>query len=210
MRFLGISVTRVSWGGDVTLSTTQVPTLERIRTAATDLMFERGYHGTSLRDIAHAVGVQTASLYYHFPSKQSVLMDIMTRTMDGLITGARTAMAGLDTPGERLVAGIRHHVLFHADNRKAAHICDTEVRALEPIERAQVVAWRDEYSGMLRSAIVDGQREGIFRQAHPSVVVSALGTMLSFVPTWYDPNGPLKVDEIADIIVEVFVNGLQA
>jgi AcrR family transcriptional regulator len=65
---------------------------DQILVAAAALIYERGYHATSLRDIAAAVDIKAASIYYHFSNKQELLVKIMSRTMDDLIDAAHDAL----------------------------------------------------------------------------------------------------------------------
>ena len=65
---------------------------ERIRKAGIALFKDRGYHGTSVRDLARAVGLEAASLYNHFPSKQDILCDVFDRAMDDLLGGLELAL----------------------------------------------------------------------------------------------------------------------
>ena len=66
-------------------------TSEVIYAAAVDLMYERAYHGTSVREVARASGIQMASVYYHFPSKQALLIEVMSRTLRDLTSVTTTA-----------------------------------------------------------------------------------------------------------------------
>ena len=85
-----------------TSAPTNLPTIERIRSAAVDLMFERGFHGTSMREVAARVGIQMSSLYHHYPSKQSLLVDIMESTMNDLIGLAKRVMDAETDPKSQL------------------------------------------------------------------------------------------------------------
>src|SRR5205807_1710892 len=81
------------------------------------LMYERGYHGTSLRDVAKVVGVQMSSLYYYHDSKQALLVDIMRTTLIDLGTAVRAALHDAAGARDRLVAGMRQHGAVLADRR---------------------------------------------------------------------------------------------
>lgn len=185
-----------------------LPTSDRIYDAAVSLMFERGYHGTSMRDVASSVGIQMSSLYHHFPSKQALLFRIMNQTMDDLIANARVAFAIEGSPREKLISGITSHVNFHAQNNMENFITDSELRSLEPEERKLIVAKRDNYSALFRAVIEDGQSQGQFRQADTSVALAALFSMISSVPAWFKPSGRLSLDSVAQEISFLFLDGL--
>src|SRR4051794_41784460 len=121
-------------------TTTQPASTEaRIRDAATRLFYERGYHATSMRDIAGEVGIKAGSLYNHFPGKQDILFRVCFDTAQALADGLAPRMDGTDGVEAQLRAFIRWHVEFHAHNRYAARVADDQLQALTPANRHAVV-----------------------------------------------------------------------
>jgi len=185
-------------------------TEQDIYAAAVRLMSERGYHGTSQRSIAVAVGLQMSSLYHHFPSKQDLLVAIMTRAMQDLISTVEDAVASADGEGpeERLRAAIRGHILFHADRRQEAFILDSELRALEPEGRDLVVKLRDQYEQIFVGILREGMSEGVFGVPDTKLAVFVLMAMCTGVALWYRPGGRLPLEVIADIYADLFLRGV--
>mgnify|MGYP000919704675 CR=1 FL=1 len=183
-------------------------TEEAVYEAAVELMSARGFHGTSQRDVAGAVGMHMSSLYHYFPSKQAMLVAIMRRTMEDLHAFVEPEISAGGTPRERLLRGIRAHVLFHADRRRETIIADSEIRALEDGNRDAVIALRDRYGALFRDVLEDGKRAGVFRFGDAHVATNALMTMCAGVATWYSPTGRLTLDEIADEIAGLFLEGI--
>jgi AcrR family transcriptional regulator len=183
---------------------------ETVYQAAVDLMYERGYHGTSLRDVAKAVGVQMSSLYYYYESKQALLVAVMEKTMADLIATVSEAMEAAATPREQLIAGIRAHVMFHASRRKENFIADSELRSLERAERAEIVAMRERYERLFAAVLEDGLASGAFVVADVPITLAGLFAMLNGVATWYRPRGRLSLAEIADQYCTLFLNGVAA
>jgi AcrR family transcriptional regulator len=176
--------------------------------AAVRLMCERGYHGTSLRAVAAEVGLQMASLYHHFPSKHDLLVAIMTRTMQDLISTVEEAAASRPDPVERLRAAIRAHVLFHGEHREEAFVADSELRALEPGGRELVVKLRDRYEQAFVDILEDGASQGVLRVSDVKLAVYALTAMCTGVALWYRPGGRLRLDRIADIYADLFLHSV--
>jgi AcrR family transcriptional regulator len=185
-------------------------TEQSIYRAAVRLIFERGYHGTSLRAVAGEVGLQMASLYYYFPSKQDLLMQIMRRTMGDLTATVERAIADAADPKERLRAAIRAHILFHAERREEAFVVDAELRALVPANYAVVVATRDQYEQLFAEVLRDGAEQGRFRVPDAKLAVFGLMAMCTGVAVWYRPNGRLSLEQIADIYTDLFLRGVLA
>lgn len=171
-------------------------------------MFERGYHGTSLRDVSAMAGIQMSSLYYHFPSKQALLVDIMDATIRDLVDQVTSVMVEDLPPADRLVAGISQHVRFHAERRMESFIADSELRALEPENRQLIVGMRDDYTAAFRRALEQGAELGQFAFQDVSVVLSALFSMINTVPTWYRPEGRMTLDMIGQEIGSIFLRGV--
>lgn len=195
--------------GRLPATANETPTVERIRNAAVELMFERGFHGTSLRDVAGRVGIQMSSLYHHFPSKQALLMDIMHTTMDELLARTESVMTDELDPTQRLAAGISTHVRFHAERRMENFITDSEIRSLEPANREVIVRLRDEHSARFRKALEEGKSQGRFHYGDASVVLASMFSMISAVPTWYRPDGRLSLAAIAQEITGILLHGIE-
>ncbi|HEY3216173.1 MAG TPA: TetR/AcrR family transcriptional regulator [Candidatus Eisenbacteria bacterium] len=185
-------------------------TEQSIYNAAVRLIFERGYHGTSLRAVAGEVGLQMSSLYYYFPSKQDLLMQIMRRTMSDLMATVERAIAKAADPEGRLRAAIRAHILFHAKRREEAFVVDAELRALAPANYAAVVATRDRYERLFAEVLRDGAEQGQFRVPDAKLAVFALMAMCTGVAVWYRPHGRLSLERVADIYTDLFLRGVLA
>src|SRR5437868_513894 len=100
------------------MATTEILSTEaRIREVATELFYERGYHATSMRDIAAEVGIKAGSLYNHFPGKQDILFRICFDTAKQLHDGLEPRLAGVEGTEAQLRAFISWHVEFHATYR---------------------------------------------------------------------------------------------
>lgn len=175
---------------------------------AVELISERGYHGTSLRTIAGAIGIQMSSLYYYFPSKQDLLMQIMRSTLTDLTAEVVAAVGGVHGTTARFEAGIRAHIEFHAKRRLEILITDSELRALEPENHRNVVQMRDRYGNIFVEILEAGCREGAFNVADTRIAMSALLMMCADVATWYRPEGRLTVSEIADQYVRLCMQGV--
>jgi AcrR family transcriptional regulator len=186
------------------------PTLQRVEEAALSSFAANGYHAASMRKIAALAEVQPASLYHWFPSKQDLLVTLMSRFMDGLTKEVAAAIAKETDPVRRLAGAIRAHILFHGSNRRSAFVADTEVRALEGEARRAVMEQRDAYQDQFIRLIQDGVDAGAFQCPDVKVATFAILLQCTGVAAWYRPDGPLTLDEVADIHVELVFTGLGA
>lgn len=171
-------------------------------------MYELGYHGTSTRAIAKAVGIESSSIYYHYPSKQHVLVDIMTRSMSDLIADVEAAVALHHEPADQLRAAIRAHVRFECRDRMQSFVTDSEVRALEPANRAEILRLRDRYERIFQRILKEGTAGGQFAVHDTRLTVMALMALCTGVSTWYQPEGRLGPDEIAERYIALALDGI--
>lgn len=172
--------------------------------AATHCMNDRGYHGTSIRDIAAVTGTTTAAIYYHFASKQEILVALMDRALSTAFESTLEAVStAADNPVDRLAAAMHAWALFHAEHREEATIGATELRSLEPENRARVVEQRDRQESLFRELIEQGRDAGHFSVSEAHLAARALIAMGNSVATWYRPDGPLTPTEVADEYVHL-------
>ena len=185
-----------------------LPMRERIYFAAVNLIFERGYDGTSTRAIAKSCGLQMSSLYHHFPSKQAILVEIMTRTMKDLTREVSRAVAAKETPEQRLPAAAMAHIMFHTDRIKEAYITDADMRSLRGADRRRIIRLRDGYQAVIEDILGDGAARGVFSISNRKIAVYALISMLTQVAAWYKPEGRLRLEDIADEYTELYLHGV--
>lgn len=185
-----------------------LPTRDAIYEAAVELICERGYHGTSLRDVASAVNLQMSTLYYYYPSKQALLLAIMEASMSGLTQAVAESMFSANGPRAKMIAGIRAHVMFQTHRRGENLVADTEIRSLNREARVRIIRMRDDYQEMFAVVMEDGIRSDAFRSTDVSVSLAGLFAMLNGVASWYSPDGYRSLSEIADQYCELFLNGL--
>lgn len=157
--------------------------------AACVLFAERGYHGTSMKDIAEKLGVRAPSLYNHVPSKQDILYAIMDKAMDRAIAAQEETLAGVDDAPEQLRRATESLVLDFLRYPAEVTVCNNEVRSLDDGHRLAIVAKRDRYAARVRQIIEDGCRTGRFRTANPQIAAFAVLEMGNSAKSWFRPSG---------------------
>jgi AcrR family transcriptional regulator len=166
--------------------------------AAVKNINERGYHGTSMRDIARDAKITAPSIYHHFSSKQEILQDIMVRALGDALSMTRNAVlrAGPE-PADQLSAIVMAWIRFHTTHQPDALVGATEIRSLDHEGRRLVVALRDEQENMFRDIIDRGVSDGRFTTRFPHEVARAVVAMGYTVANWYQAAGPLSPEELA-------------
>ncbi len=170
--------------------------ISRILAAALDAFAEKGYHGTTTRQLAERSGLSVPGIYHHYRSKQDILFDLMMVVIDESIERSRYALkeAG-GSPQAQFDALVESLLLFHMKRQKGAVLSANELRNLTPEHRARYVARRDEQQRMLDVIVSDGVEAGEFRAAHPGDASRAITSLCLGVAVWYTADGELPEDE---------------
>lgn len=175
----------------------------RILEAALGLFAERGYAGTSIRDIAGAVGIQSATLYGHFPSKEHILAELAEAGHEAHRRRLADAMAGAGAdPVDQLAALVHAHVVFHAEFAMLAIVANVELQALAPDLVAGSLAARNETAALFTDAIGRGIELGRFSTPDAWLAAAAIGGMGLRVANWFGPDSPMTADHVAETYVE--------
>lgn len=180
----------------------QAPSRERILDAAITRFRQYGYAGTSLSTIAKDVGVSTPALYWHFRSKDEIyytaLKELLRRFID-YVNGAIKA----EDPVDRLAEIVTAHVTWQLEQADAASAYDSSVGmrdlvgSLPADQQAELKSLERSYLDTVRRTLLDGQAVGDFDPGDVRVTAFAILTMCEFVHSWYNPNGPLSISEVA-------------
>jgi AcrR family transcriptional regulator len=174
----------------------------RILHAGLALFAETGFHGTSIRAIAQRVGINSATLYAHYPSKEQVLADLVLIGHTELANRMRAALAPLppEAPADdRLGALVRAHVLMHTEFPLLAVVTNTELHALSPDLAAPALALRAACRRLLFDALERGVKDEAFRVPDIVLTATAIGALAMQVAHWFGPDQPRSGAEIADV-----------
>ena len=183
------------------------PRREELTREAARLFAERGFHGTSMGDLADALGVQKGSLYSLTGSKQQLLLEAMRE-------GARAFHAALDAvpddaPAvERVRLALRGHLRVVAEQIDVATVFTREWRYLEDEYREEILAERRRYEARWRGLFQEGLESGGLRSdldagAAALLVLSAA----NWAYTWLTPGR--NTDELADRFTAIVVDGMR-
>jgi AcrR family transcriptional regulator len=181
-------------------------TLRAIRAAAVDLICRYGYHGTSMRRLAAAAGIDQSTLYYHIKSKQNLLYQITTDVREEYMAGLRAALDTPD-PGEQMRRFIRYHVGIRFKLRKMSFIATTELRSLTPARRRQTIETQRSVLAMVKDIVDRGIAAAIFDVPDTAVATLAIFQLLNGINTWHASGGSLSEDRIIQMHIQ-FVSGL--
>ena len=181
-------------------------TAARIKREAAALFVERGYSATTMKAIAQRVGMTPGALYWHFPSKESILLAYLVERTEELMDVVGKAIA-TGSPSDRLAALVRTQVLLNLN-----HITDGGfdvlygvvhlARHLPPEEQVELARRQRAYLKTVRGILADGIAAGEFRPVELAPTAFAILTLCDFVVVWYRTTGPLSPEDVADMYAD--------
>ena len=183
-------------------------TRDEILEAAAQIFREKGFHAASMQDIAEAVNLQKASLYYHVSSKQEILLDLLNRALDLLIEQIEQSTAQPHPPDVKIRQAIDAYLQTMLEHRDLAAVLLLEHRSLEPQYHARHIPRRDRFERLWRDLILEGQEQGVFACADPAVAARYLMGVMNWTITWYRPEGTLSPGDLAAQYGDLFLAGL--
>ena len=186
---------------------TEQTTRERIRQEAAALFRGKGFNGTSMAELAAEVGITKSSLYHHFPSKQSLLSEIVELTMDRAFPLVADIVESGLPAANRLGRAVVIHIVEAIRDLDAQACYSEEGRYLEPGFMASHVLKRDAYEALFRRIYEDGIASREFVAQDAGLAVKAILGMCNSVIRWYRPRGGYTPEEIADQFAQFAVRG---
>ncbi|MBK6545298.1 MAG: TetR/AcrR family transcriptional regulator [Saprospiraceae bacterium] len=163
----------------------------RIKEAAVRLFFEKGYGSCSMRDLASAVGVEAASIYNHYPSKEDILATICLELMENQLKGLHNIIHLRRTTVAQLEQFISYYLKFQIDNWLAFQVTHTENKHLESKHEATFKKLRKSFENQVLELINRGIQEEKFYSLDSEIV---LNTLLSAL-RWRQ-NSPKKLEKL--------------
>jgi len=186
-------------------------TKENILDAAAALFSQRGYNGTALRDIANVLGMKAGSLYYHFESKEQMVLEILNIGMKNIISTVIHRVEALPenaSSRDILVAATKGHLTALLEKGDYTSTSIRNYAQMPEAVQQKGHVLREKYEQMWRTFLLKAQQDGDIKESVNIKILrlSLLGA-LNRTLAWYK-EGDLSVDEIAEIQVGFVWEGI--
>lgn len=181
---------------------------ETILARAAGLFAEHGYEGTSLQQVAAAVGITKAAIYHYFPTKQVMYEAIVVDLLARLDAHVRAAVDAVDHAG-RLRQIMLHHAEFFENNYTAFVTLLHGVSGLSRVVSPGEAEVRDRYESFVRQVVAEGMAAGAFTQGEVNVLARAVLSLLNWMSRWYKPGGSRRASAFAEDYFDMVYNGLR-
>ncbi len=191
------------------MGTSKTNRRDEIIRIASHLFKEKGYHATTLQDIADELHVSKPALYYHIKSKEEVLSEIFNRGIIVAIEGLEAVLESDARPMEKFRRILLNHVRAVIDNIETMAVSHHETAALPRKTYRKFVDQVRRYQDLIKDVYREGVEAGEFRPMDPTLAVNAVLGMVNWLYRWYEPKGGQSPDEVAAALVEIAERGIR-
>ena len=182
--------------------------LEFILRTAARIFAEKSYHSTSMRDISRATNVSLAGLYHYCKSKEELLFLIQDNCFGRVLEHLQQRLQEVEEPVAKLGIFIENHLSFFAANMSEMKVLSHEAESLGGDLRAHVSSRKNNYTKLARQILQEVQELRENKQpVDLTVATYALFGMMNWIYNWYDPQGKLKVNDLAQHLTQLFIGG---
>ena len=184
------------------------PKFEFILRTSARIFAEKSYHSTSMRDISRATGVSLAGLYHYCKSKEELLFLIQDNCFGRVLERLEERLSEVTEPVEKLRIFIDNHLAFFAANMAEMKVLSHEADSLTGDLQLHVSEKKQQYTKLARNILSELQnQQPPDRQIDLTASTYSLFGMMNWIYNWYDPEGKLKVHDLAQHLTQLFLGG---
>ncbi|MGA7991008.1 MAG: TetR/AcrR family transcriptional regulator [Thermoanaerobaculia bacterium] len=181
----------------------------RILESAVRSFAAKGFHGTSMDDIAEELLLTRGSLYYYFKDKEEILALCHETALEAMLDVTDRVRASQLPPDQALRRIVVEHARVMVDKFHGTALA-LQFDALDPKRRLAVVSARDAYEASVREVIAQGIARRVFRPVDVKLATFAILGAINWLARWYRAGGGASADEVGEAFAELFLAGLLA
>jgi len=183
---------------------------EEIAQAAVKLFERKGYHATSVQDIADEVGLQKGSLYHYISSKEDLLMQLAHRSISDFNTKMERLLEDQSlTSQERLLQALENHLHVVTTHQSLTTVLLREAFSLKEEPQRVIQELSDKYLNLWTRILEEGVAAGEFRPVNARVTALAILGSCNWAYRWYKEGGKLTAQQIAGLFADLFLDGMK-
>lgn len=187
---------------------TGVDRKERIIEEATVLFYRNGYDNTSIRELSKAAGLSVAGVYYFFKDKEEILFDILNKSSIDLNDTIKVVIHEKNDPQNnlrRIIESLLRHVIKH---KMEITVLNREDCRLNAEQKDTINQKRREAFSLMKNELYKLEKQGEIKSRSIATSTFLIFSMTTWFVKWYDPNGPLTLEEIATEMADTFFTGI--
>ncbi len=179
---------------------------EAVLRAAVRMFNERGFHATSLDDVAASLGISKRTIYHYLANKEQVLLECVTIGLEQLLAAAADARSQPGDGRERLTRFLRLYAEINMDDFGRC-VIRTGEESLSPNGRNQFRELKKKIDTALREMLQDAVDDESIAPVDVKLAAFTLAGALNWPARWHDPKGALSSKEIAQAMVALLADG---
>lgn len=173
------------------------PARRRLLAIGVEAFGERGFHGTTTRDIAGRAGLSPAALYVHYRTKELLLFDISRIGQADALASLERASDGVTDPVDRIATMVSHFAQWHAYHHALGRVIHHELPALTPEHFGEVAVIRRKIERAFRDTVRSGVESGVFRVDDVADASLALLSLTIDICRWWGQGRPRSPQRLA-------------
>lgn len=181
---------------------------QEIYLTAAQIFFAKGFDSTSLNDIADALNITKAGLYYYVESKQDLLFQIMNLGLDSVKNEVLLPAQEIADAESRLRFTILNHARLAAGGNHAVVILSDEISALNFAQREKILTRRRIYFEFVRDTLIELETEGKLHKIDITAATFTLLGMILWLARWFHSSGKLSVERVCEDVCQMALRGL--
>ena len=182
---------------------------DQITQIAQNKFREKGYRAVSMRELADHVGIEAASFYNHFDSKEGILKEICFRMAAEFFNELEAAIKDEKHYDKQLTKAIASHIKVITENTDASAVFFHDWRYLSEPYLSEFKEMRRKYEAIFRKIIREGMSKSIFEKQDETFSVLTIFSSLNWVYEWYDPKGKFTPQQIAENLSSLILDGMR-
>lgn len=172
------------------------------------LFREKGYTGSSMRDIASEVGVEAASLYNHIKSKEEILSEICFTLAEEYTTRMSQVEVSNISAIEKIQTLLALHVELNAMSSPLASVMNDEWRNLSEPQKSDFLKLRKTYEDKFIAILQEGIDQGQIKDVNPNITLYTMLSSIRWLQHWYHANRDMDVEELKQTIINLLLEGI--
>ncbi|GAB4347155.1 MAG: TetR/AcrR family transcriptional regulator [Oricola sp.] len=174
---------------------------------ARDMFSERGFSGTSIRDIANAHGVSVSNIYHHFGSKEGLWREILKQSVRMLPARLRDSANSADGPADQLRTVVREHLRAALEHKREQLMVLIEQERLGEGSASDNREIQREVLKVYTDILERMSAEGLLQSAHPRITAFNILGVINWHLRWFRADGPLDTETVHREILDFILRG---
>jgi AcrR family transcriptional regulator len=181
---------------------------EAILDRAAELFARKGFNGASISELAKACDTSKSLIYHYYPSKEDILYGVMASHVEALVEAIKELAPAREAPADVLRALVRRFMELYVGAADRQKVLLNELDNLPADRRADIVAKQRRVLAAVSRLVSSLQPALAVDSPRLTVTTMLLFGMINWTKTWFDPDGPIKAPELAELAADIMLSGV--